>query len=446
MFWLNWDFALVAVGVVPFLLLFVMRFKKAVKKATHEVRLREADIVTVVQQGLESVRVVKAYGRQDLEERRLDAVSQATIAAALKARRIKSLLSPVVSVIVAACTAFVLWRGASLIVADAMTIGALTVFLAYLTKFFKPVQDLAKMTNSIAQSAVALDRIQGILDTDKIIVDRPGARDLGSARGEIVFEHVAFAYEPKTPILRDVSFRIEPGQLVGVVGTTGGGKSTVVSLIPRFYDADSGRVLIDATDVRDVTKASLRSQIGFVLQDTALFRGTIRENIAYGQAGATEAAIVAAAKLANAHDFIAAMPQGYETPVGERGMTLSGGQRQRIGIARAIIRNSPILILDEPTAALDSESERLVIEGLERLMKGRTVITIAHRLSTIRDANKIIVLKDGVVAEQGTHDELLARGGVYAELHRVQYEQAPATATRAAETSAAAMSAPGPLH
>jgi ABC-type multidrug transport system fused ATPase/permease subunit len=434
MFWLNWDFALVAVGVTPFLLLFVMRFKKAVKKAQHQVRLHQADIVTVVQQGLESVRVVKAYGRQVLEESRLAEVSQATVDAALKARRVKSLLSPVVTVVVSLCTAFVLWRGASLIVSDAMTVGALTVFLAYLSKFFKPVQDLAKMTNSIAAAAVALERIQGILDTDDIIPERKNARELKSSRGEITLEHVAFGYDPKTPILRDVSFTIAPGQMVGVVGTTGGGKSTVVGLIPRFYDADAGRVLVDGVDVRDYTKNSLRSQIGFVLQDTVLFRGTIRENIAYGRPGATDEEIIEAAKLANAHDFIAAMKHGYDSAVGERGLTLSGGQRQRIGIARAIIRNAPILILDEPTAALDTESERLVIEGLERLMKGRTTITIAHRLSTIRDADKILVLKDGVVAEQGTHDELLKLGGVYAELHRIQYEQPPA-ATAPAPTS-----------
>ena len=426
MFWLNWDFALVAVGVTPFLLLFVMRFKKAVKKAQHQVRIHQADIVSVAQEGLESVRVIKAYGRQDLEESRMADVSQATVDAALKARRVKSLLSPVVTVVVSLCTAFVLWRGASLIVSDAMTIGALTVFLAYLSKFFKPVQDLAKMTNSIAAAAVALERIQGILDTDNVVPDRANARELTAARGEITLEHVAFGYDPKSPILRDVNFSIAPGQMVGVVGTTGGGKSTVVGLIPRFYDADAGRVLVDGVDVRDYSKQSLRSQIGFVLQDTVLFRGTIRENIAYGRPGATEAEIIDAAKLANAHDFIAAMKHGYDATVGERGLTLSGGQRQRIGIARAIIRNAPILILDEPTAALDTESERLVIEGLERLMKGRTVITIAHRLSTIRDANKILVLKDGVVAEQGTHDELIKLGGVYAELHRIQYEQPPA--------------------
>src|SRR5215831_19220657 len=251
MFWLNWDFALIAVGVTPFLLFFVARFKKAVKKATHEVRLHQADIVTVVQQGLESMRVVKAFGREDLEEARLTEASQATVDAALKARRVKSLLSPIVSIVVAGCTAYVLWRGASLIVTDAMTIGSLTVFLAYLTKFFKPVQDLAKMTNAIAQTSVALERIQAILETDKVIVEKKGARELSAARGEIVFEKVAFGYDPANPILRDVNFRIEPGQLVGVVGTTGGGKSTVVSLIPRFYDPGSGRVSIDGVDAKD---------------------------------------------------------------------------------------------------------------------------------------------------------------------------------------------------
>jgi ABC-type multidrug transport system fused ATPase/permease subunit len=216
--------------------------------------------------------------------------------------------------------------------------------------------------------------------------------------------------------------------MVGVVGPTGGGKSTIMSLIPRFYDPSAGSVLVDGIDVRDYRLQALRDQIGYVLQETVLFRGTIRDNIAYGRAGATEEEIIAAAKLANADEFISRMPDGYKTLVGDRGDTLSGGQRQRIGIARAIIRNNPILILDEPTAALDAESERLVIEALERLMKGRTVLTIAHRLSTIRDADKIIVLKNGVVAEQGTHDELLALGGTYAELYSVQFDKTPAKA------------------
>ncbi|OAI41389.1 ABC transporter [Verrucomicrobia bacterium SCGC AG-212-E04] len=420
MLWLNWDFALVAVSVTPFLLWFVSRFKKAVKKATHEVRKNQSDMVAVVQQGLESMRAVKAFGRQDLEEERLAEVSRTTVASALKARRVKSLLSPTVALVVSFCTAYVLWRGGMLIIAGAMTVGSLTVFLSYLSKFFKPVQDLAKMANTLAQTSVALERIRAILDTDTIIPERPGARTPNNVHGEIVFEHIAFAYNTETIVLRDVNLTIKPGQRIGVVGPTGGGKSTVMSLIPRFYDPTGGRVLLDGVDLRDYTLKGLRAQIGFVLQETVLFRGTIRDNIAYGKPGATDAEIIEAARLANADEFIGRMPHGYDTMVGERGSTLSGGQRQRIGIARAVVRNSPILMLDEPTAALDTESEKLVMEALERLMQGRTVITIAHRLSTIRNSDKIVVLKGGYVAEEGTHDELVAKGGLYAELWGTQ--------------------------
>ena len=427
MFWLNWDFTLIAVAITPFMLLLVSRFKKAVKKATHEVRKEQSKIVSVVEQGLQSMRVVKAFGRQDLAEKNLEEVSKATVEAALKARKVKALLSPIVAVTVAACTAIVLWRGSALILAGAMTAGALTVFLSYLNKFFKPVQDLAKMTNSIAQAAVGVERVRAILDADTVIPERPDAKVPPALKGEIEFEHVAFSYDADTPVLTDVNFHIQPGQMVGVVGPTGGGKSTIVSLIPRFYDPSGGSVKIDGVDIRDYHCFALRDQIGYVLQETVLFEGTVRENIAYGRKGVTEEQILEAAKLANADEFISRMPHGYDTIVGERGDTLSGGQRQRIGIARAIIRNNPILILDEPTAALDTESERLVIEALERLMKGRTVITIAHRLSTIRDANKIIVLKGGVVAEEGTHDELVSKGGVYAELYHIQFSTPPAT-------------------
>jgi ABC-type multidrug transport system fused ATPase/permease subunit len=426
MFWLNWDFTLIAIAVTPFMLLLVSRFKKAVKKATHEVRKEQSKIVAVVEQGLQSMRVVKAFGRQELAEEELAEVSQATVDASLKARRVKALLSPIVAITVSLCTAFVLWRGSSLILAGVMTVGALTVFLSYLNKFFKPVQDLATMTNAIAQAAVGVERIRGILDADTIIPERPNAREPQALTGEIEFDHVAFAYSADAPVLRDVSFQIKAGQMVGVVGTTGGGKSTIVSLIPRFYDPTAGAIKIDGVDIRDYKCHALRDQIGYVLQETVLFAGSVRDNIAYGKEGVTQEQILKAAKLANADDFIARMPHGYDTMVGERGETLSGGQRQRIGIARAIIRNNPILILDEPTAALDTESERLVIEALERLMKGRTVITIAHRLSTIRDADKIIVLKGGVVAEEGSHDELVARDGVYAELYRIQFNAAPA--------------------
>ena len=430
MFWLNWDFTLIAVAVTPFMLLLVSRFKKVVKKATHEVRKEQSKIVSVVEAGLQSMRVVKAFGREDLAEAELAEVSHATVDASLKARRVKALLSPIVSITVAICTAVVLWRGSALILAGVMTAGALTVFLSYLTKFFKPVQDLATMTNTIAQAAVGVDRVRAILDADTIIPERPDAREPQKLKGDIEFEHVAFAYSADAPVLKDVNFKIQAGQLVGLVGSTGGGKSTIVSLIPRFYDPSGGVIKIDGVDIREFKFHAMREQIGYVLQETVLFEGTVRDNIAYGREGVTEEQIVEAAKLANADEFIARMPHGYDTMVGERGETLSGGQRQRIGIARAVIRNNPILILDEPTAALDTESERLVIEALERLMKGRTVITIAHRLSTIRDAHKIIVLKDGVVAEEGTHDELVARGGVYAELYRIQFSGPPANPVR----------------
>jgi subfamily B ATP-binding cassette protein MsbA len=426
MFWLNWDFALIAVGVAPFLLLFVMRFRKAVKKATREVRHRESDLVGVVQQGLESIRVVNAFGREELEEAHLLEASQATVKAALRARRVKSSLSPIVTVTVSLCTAFVLWRGASQVLSSAMTAGSLTVFLSYLSKFFKPVQDLAKMSGTIAQAAVGVERVRGILDISMSIPERPDARDPGRLAGAIEFDRVHFAYEPAHPVLKGLSFSTSAGQFVGIVGTTGSGKSTVASLIPRFYDPDEGRVLIDGGDVRDYKLRGLRERIGFVLQDTVLFRGTVRSNIAYGRPGASEREILEAARLADAHEFILRMPHGYDTQVGERGVTLSGGERQRIGIARAIVRDPCILILDEPTASLDAESEKLVIDALGRAMKGRTVITIAHRLSTIRDADQILVLEDGRVLEHGTHDELVQRRGNYAELYRIQLGKGPA--------------------
>ncbi len=420
MFWMNWEFALLAAAVAPFLLWFVSRFKNSLKQATKQVRLNESEIVAVEMYGLESQRVVEAFGAQELEEARLNVVSQATVQSALRARKIKASISPTVAVTVAASTALVLSRGAGLVVAGAMTAGSLTVFLSYLSRFFKPVQDLAKMTNAIAQVAVATERVQGILETDEVIVERPNARPPKFQRGEISFHHVAFRYDAEAPVLSDVNFRIEPGQFVGIVGPTGSGKSTIISLIPRFYDPTGGTIAIDGVDVREYQLQGLRQHFGFVLQDTVLFRGTVAENIAYGRPGASAREIAEAAQLANAHEFIKHMPQGYQSIVGERGITLSGGQRQRIGIARALLRNSPVLILDEPTAALDVEAEERVMDALTRLMKGRTVIMIAHRLATLDAADKIVVLKDGVVAEEGTQERLIAMGGVYAGLHRAQ--------------------------
>lgn len=420
MFYLNINFTLVAIGVAPFLLLFVARFKKAMKKATHEVRVDQSNMLTVMQQGLESIRAVNAFGRQDLEESRLKKVSMETVGAALKARKVKSVLNPVITIVVAACTALVLWRGAGLVMKGAMTVGSLTVFLWYMNKFFSPVQDLAKMSSTIAQATVALERIQAILETEIIVHEKDDAVDPGRLNGDIVFDHVSFAYHADEPVLKDFHLQINCGERIGICGPTGSGKSTVLSLIARFYDTTGGKIMIDGKDITDFSLDGLRSQIAFVLQDTVLFYGSVRDNIAYGRPDATEDEIIEAAKLANAHEFIAKMPHGYDTLVGERGLTLSGGQRQRIGIARAIVRNSPILVLDEPTAALDTEAEKLVMEALEQLMVGRTVITIAHRLSTICDCDKIVVLHEGCIAELGTHDELMDKGEIYAELCNIQ--------------------------
>lgn len=422
MLWLQWDFTLIALAVAPLLLLFVSRIRKTVKAATHEVRRRESDIVAVAEEGLQSIRVVKAFDREDLQERQLAIAGQQAVDAALNARRVKSVVSPIVAVVVAACTAVVLWRGSALVIAGTMTAGTLTVFISYLASFFKPVQDLAKLTNTIAMASVGVDRVNALLNAETGIEEKPDAVDPVHVKGAIGFERVAFSYDGETPVLRDVSFEVQPGQLVGVVGHTGSGKSSLVSLIPRFYDPSVGTVRIDGVDVRDYKLHELRRQIAYVLQDTVLFRGTIRDNIAFGRPDADHEEIVEMAKLANAHEFISEMPQGYDSAVGDRGLTLSGGQRQRIGIARALIRDSPILILDEPTAALDAESEHQVMSALQRLMRDRTVITIAHRLSTIRDADKIVVLEEGRVVEEGSHNELLSAGGRYADLHRIQYE------------------------
>jgi subfamily B ATP-binding cassette protein MsbA len=352
------------------------------------------------------------------------------VSAALRARRVKSLLPPLVSTVVSIGTALVLLYGTKLVLAGQMTAGSLVVFLVYLSKLFKPIQDLAKMANNVAQAAVGLERIKAIIDTDEKTPELPDAREAENINGEVEFCNVSFGYDPNRLVLKDVSFRILPGKMVGIVGATGGGKSTIISLIPRFYDLVSGQVKLDGSDVRDFTLKSLREQISCVLQETQLFRAPVWQNIAYGKPGATLDEIIRAATLANAHEFIEKMDEGYDTMVGERGMTLSGGQRQRIGIARAIIRNTPILLLDEPTSGLDGESERLVLEALMRLMKGRTTIIIGHRLVTVRNADLILVVKDGTIAEGGTHEELLARNGMYAALYEIQ--------SRATDTSSIA--------
>ncbi|MGP0074669.1 MAG: ABC transporter ATP-binding protein [Bryobacteraceae bacterium] len=421
MLYLNWRFTLIALSVAPFLFLVIFSYTRRIKKAAREVRKKEGEIVSVMQEVLSSIHVVKAFAREDYEQKRLEEESLEGVEIGLRARALKAKLAPLVEVNVAVGTCLVLWFGARMVLSGALSAGSLVIFILYLGKMYKPMQQLSKMTDAYSKAVVGYERIREILDTDNEVADMPGARRAPRFQGAIQFDDVSFGYEPATLVLKDVSFRIEPGQVAALVGPTGAGKSTVISLIPRFYDPTSGVVKIDGQDVRRFQQKSLRQQISFVLQETLLFHGPIWNNIAYGKPEATRAEILRAAELANAREFIEKLPDGYNTILGERGITLSGGQRQRIAIARAIIRNTPILILDEPSSGLDAASEKLVFEALDRLMEGKTSIVIAHRLATIRRANCIFVVEDGSIVERGTHQELLRAAGLYSELHEIQF-------------------------
>jgi len=423
MFYINWRFTLIALSVAPVLAAVVFTYTRRIKKASRQVRKKEGEIVSVIQEVLSSIRVVKAFAREDYEERRLEEESLEGIEIALRARGLKAKLAPFVDIIVAIGTAMVLWFGARMALNGTLSAGSLIVFIFYLGKMYKPMQELSKMTDAYSKASVGYERIKEILDTEGEVKDIPGARRAPYFKGRIEFDRVNFSYSPDVPILKDVSFKIEPGQVAALVGPTGAGKTTLIGLIPRFYDPTSGVVRIDGTDVRQFRQKSLRQQISLVLQETLLFHGPIWNNIAYGKPSASRGEIFRAAELANAHEFIEKMPDGYNTIVGERGMTLSGGQRQRIAIARAIIRDTPILILDEPSSGLDAASEKLVFEALDRLMENRTTIVIAHRLSTIRRANVIYAVKDGAIVEHGTHEELLKLGGLYAGLYELQFQR-----------------------
>ena len=423
MFYLNWRFTLISLSIAPVLFLVVYFFTRRIKKASRDVRKKESELVSIVEEVFSSIRVVKAFAREDYEERRFERQSLENVEMTLVARSIKMKLSPIVEIIVATGTCLVLGYGARLVLAGQLTAGALVVFLLYLGKMYKPMRDLSKMTDTISKAAVGFERIREVLETESGMRDQPGARRATRFKGKIEFDKVSFGYNRDQLILKDVSFEVEPGQVAAFVGPTGGGKTTIISLIARFYDPLSGEVKIDGKNIRNYTMKSLRQQISFVLQETLLFRAPIWENIAYGRPEANRAEIIRAAKLANAHEFIEEMPEGYDTMVGERGVTLSGGQRQRIAIARAVIRNTPILVLDEPTSGLDAASEQAVFEALERLMKGKTSIVIAHHLGTIRRAKIIFVVKDNTLVERGTHDELLAAGGLYSELYDIQFRK-----------------------
>jgi len=420
MFYLNWRFTLIALSVAPALFGVVFYYTRRIKKASREVRKKESELVSVVQEVLSSIRVVKAFSREEYEQERFETQSLENVEIALRARTIKAKLSPLVDVIVAVGTCLVLGYGARLVLSGGMTTGSLVVFIFYLGKMYKPMRDLSKMTDTISKAFVGYERIVEVLQTESQVKDKPGARNAPKFKGEVEFEKVSFSYTEEQQILREMSFTIRAGQVAAFVGPTGAGKTTIISLVARFYDPTSGVIKIDGRDIRTYKLQSLRGQMSFVLQETLLFRAPVWQNIAYGKPQASRTEIIKAAEIANAAEFIDKLPNGYDTLLGERGVTLSGGQRQRIAIARAVLRDAPILILDEPTSSLDASAETLVVEALDRLMKGKTCIVIAHHLSTIRNADVIFVVKDGAIAEYGTHSELLEAGGIYTELFNAQ--------------------------
>jgi ATP-binding cassette subfamily B protein len=423
MFYFNVKFTLIALSVTPALFLVVYSFTRRIKQASRDVRQKESDIVSIIEEVFSSIRVVKAFAREDYEQRRLEEKSLETVEMALHARSIKAKLAPAVEVIVAFGTCLVLWYGGRLVLAGSLTPGLLLVFLLYLGKMYKPMRELSKMTDTLSKAVVGFERIQEVLQTDRQVRDLPRAGSAPRFKGKIEFDHVDFGYAADQLILKDVSFIIQPGQVAAFVGPSGTGKTTIISLVARFYDPISGEVKIDGRNVRSFKQESLRRQISFVLQETLLFRAPIWQNIAYGRPEASRNEIIRAAQLANAEEFIEKMPEGYDTMLGERGVTLSGGQRQRIAIARAVIRNAPILILDEPASGLDAMSEALVFDALGRLMKNTTCIVIAHRLATIRRADMIFVVKDTAIVERGSHRELLEAGGLYSELLHAPFQQ-----------------------
>ena len=433
MLYINWRFTLIALAVVPILFTIVYTYTRRVKKASREVRKHESRLLSVVQEVLGSIRVVKAFAREGYEVQRLEGESLETVEAALKARAMKARLVPIVTLVTSAGVCAVLYFGGDSALQGGLTAGSIVLFLSYIAKMYKPMQDISKIMDSYTRAAVGYERIQEIIGTDDRMRDAPGAKRAPPFKGRIDFEHVDFAYAPGQPVLFDVNLHIEPGSCVALVGPTGSGKTTIANMVARFYDPSAGTVRIDGIDVRTLTQKSLRDQMSFVLQDTVLFSGSIWDNIAYGKPEATYGEIARAAEAANAMEFIEKLPGKFNAEVGQRGVALSGGQRQRIAIARAVIRKSPILILDEPSTGLDAASEQLVFEALDRLMLGRTSVVIAHRLSTIRNATCIYVVKDGRIVENGIHAELLRKeNGIYRVLYNIQFNTDEAASAPAA--------------
>lgn len=423
MVYLDWKLTLFTFCTFPVVLFFMDFFGKKIRKSGHRIQQATADITSILQETLAATRVVKSFVREPYEIARFDQQNKANFYANMKSAKLMGTLSPVIEFIAALGVTAIIWFGGRSVIGGDITAGSLVAFLVYAINISNPIKRIARVLGSIQKALAAAERVFYIMDLTDTIPQKPDAITLPSVEGNVEFRHVSFAYNKGETILHDVSFSAKPGQAIALVGPSGAGKSTVASLLPRFYDVTEGAIFVDGHDVRDVTLASLREQVGIVPQETNLFNDTVYNNILYGRLDATRDEVIAAAKAANADEFIQQLPKGYDTQLGDRGVNISGGQRQRISIARTILKNPRILILDEATSALDTESERIVQEALDRLMVGRTSFVIAHRLSTIQNAAKIIVLDKGSIVEEGTHQQLMAKHGLYAHLHDIQFKE-----------------------
>ena len=427
MFWIllliDWQLALLSLTVVPFLYYSVGFYMRHIQERLYQVRRMEGESLSIIHEAISMLRVIVAFGREDHEHGRFRSQGEKTVDARVKLTVRQTLFSLVVNTITAIGTALVLGYGAFRAMDGGITPGQLLVVMAYLALVYKPLETISSTIGSLQEIFVSLKVAFDLLDKVPEIKDAPDAQAIIRARGQIAFRNVHFNYKGRVDTLKDISFEAREGQVIAIVGPTGAGKSTLVSLMPRFYDVVQGTVLLDGHDIRKLTLKSLREQISIVLQEPLLFSGPIAENIRYGRLDASMDEIIEAARSANAHDFILRLPKKYDTELGERGVQLSGGERQRIAVARAFLKNAPILILDEPTSSIDSKTEVVILDALDRLMLGRTTFLIAHRLSTIRRADQILVIDQGRLVEQGTHAELLCRGGLYRQLHDMQTRQ-----------------------